>query len=415
MTDPLVSVVMATYGRGRHILPSIRSVLGQTLADFELLVVGDACTDETEAVVRGVGDARVRWLNLASRVGSQSGPNNAGIAAARGAIIAYLGHDDIWEPDHLERMAALYRSGKPPDFVVSGAIFHLPNALPGSEVTGLFADGADVRRFFFPPSSFSHPKPVIGRLGGWHMPMEIRAPVDEDLLLRAVEAGMRFRSTGAITLHKFAAGHRYLSYVAQSSDEQEAMLADLTDPGHAARVEAIVAAAQASGSYMRGSDRDFSRFAPGELAQANAARKGLRGAAAVPLGRGAVIRHQTEPGTLDWRDAPVLGFRLNRMNPRPRLLVPVTGGPARLRFLAACRDAGALGPIALRCNEATAVARPGRRWFGLFAWFARYEAEIQLHSDRPTVLELTLTEAQRPISRRRLAIGSLKLKPIQRD
>ena len=52
MTAPLISVVMATWGRGRHILPSIRSALGQSFRDFELLVVGDACTDETEAVVR---------------------------------------------------------------------------------------------------------------------------------------------------------------------------------------------------------------------------------------------------------------------------------------------------------------------------------------------------------------------------
>lgn len=413
MTGPLVSVVMATYGRGRHILPSVRSVLGQTLADFELLVVGDACTDETEAVVRGLGDARVRWLNLATRVGSQSGPNNAGIAAARGAIIAYLGHDDIWEPDHLERMAALYRSGNPPDFAVSGAIFHLPNALPGSEVTGLFADGAEVRRFFFPPSSFSHPKTVIERLGGWRMPMEIRAPVDEDLLLRAVAAGMRFRSTGAVTLHKFAAGHRYLSYLVQSSDEQTAMLADFSDPGHVARVEAIVAAARASGSYMRGSDRDFSRFAPGELAQANAARKGLRGAAAVPLGRGAVVRHKVEQGILDWRDAPVLGFRLNGVNPRPKLLLPVTGGRARLCFFAACREPAALGPIALTVNGEAAVARPGRRWYGLIAWFARYEVEVPLRPDGPSVMELHLSETQRAIpKRRRLAIGTLHLRPV---
>lgn len=412
MTGPQFSVVMATYGRGRHILPSVRSVLGQSLGDFELLVVGDACTDETEAVVRGIGDARVRWLNLATRAGSQSGPNNVGIEAARGAIIAYLGHDDIWEPDHLERLAALYRSGSPVDFAVSGAIFHLPNGLPGSAVTGIFEDGADVRRFFFPPSSFSHPKPVIRRLGGWRMPMDIRPPVDEDLLLRAVAAGMRFRSTGAITLHKFAAGHRYLSYVTQSSDEQAAMLADLADPGHAARVGAIVAAARECGSYMRGSDRDFSHVVPGALAQANAARKGLR-AAAVPLGRGAAIRHRVEPDTLDWKDAPVLGFRLNGANPRPKLLLPVTGGRARLRFVAACREAAALGPIALTVNAGAAVARPGRRWFGLIAWFARYEAEVALRPDGPSVLELHLNEAQRPIrGRRRLAIGTLHLRPV---
>lgn len=70
---PLFSVVMATYGRGRHIEPSIRSVLSQEFDNFELLVVGDHCTDETPDVVRTIDDARLRWFNLAARPGSQTG------------------------------------------------------------------------------------------------------------------------------------------------------------------------------------------------------------------------------------------------------------------------------------------------------------------------------------------------------
>jgi len=221
---PFFSVVMATHGRGRHILPSIVSVLRQDLPDFELLVVGDASTDETEAVVASVGDSRVRWLNITPRCGSQSGPNNAGIAAARGEVIAYLGHDDIWERDHLSRLAALYRSDCPPDFAVSGSIFHLPNGIPGSQVMGLFGEGEDISHYFFPPSSFSHRTSVTAAIGPWRMPMDCRAPVDEDFLLRALAVGMTFRSTGVVTLHKFAAGHRYLSYVRQESHEQDAML-----------------------------------------------------------------------------------------------------------------------------------------------------------------------------------------------
>lgn len=411
---PFFSVVMATYGRGRHILPSIRSVLGQSLADFELLVVGDACTDETEAVVRAVADPRVRWLNLESRWSSQSGPNNAGIEAAKGEVIAYLGHDDIWEPDHLSRLAALYRSDQPPDFAVSGSIFHLPNGIPGSQVMGLFDDGEDVSPYFFPPSSFSHRKAVTSVIGPWQRPADCRAPVDEDFLLRALAAGMTFRSTGAVTLHKFAAGHRYLSYVRQESWEQNAMLADLHASGHAERIAALIADARRLGSFMVKSDRDFSRYAPGELARRNAERKGLLSRAVTPLGRGLTLRHRVEEAALDWRARPVLGFRLNGRNPRPRLLVPVTGGRARLRFVAACRDAAALGPIDMTCNHSPVVALPGRCWHGLVAWFARYEVEIELQPDGPTILELHLSEAQRAIPKtRRLAVGPLQLRPIR--
>ncbi len=48
------------------------------------------------------------------------------------------------------------------------------------------------------------------------MPQDVRAPVDGDFLLRAAQADLTFASTGKITVHKFAAGHRYLSYLQQS-------------------------------------------------------------------------------------------------------------------------------------------------------------------------------------------------------
>ena len=66
-------------------------------------MVGDACADDSEQVVAAFGDPRIRWHNLPENCGNQYGPNNAGIAMARGRHIAYLGHDDIWLPDHLQR------------------------------------------------------------------------------------------------------------------------------------------------------------------------------------------------------------------------------------------------------------------------------------------------------------------------
>lgn len=413
LAPPVISVVMATYGRGRHILPSVRSVLRQDLPDFELLVVGDACTDETGAVVQGLGDPRLRWMNLDRRCGSQSGPNNAGIAAAAAGLVAYLGHDDIWEPDHLSRLLALFRSENSPDFAVSGGIFHLPNGIPGSSVTGIFPDGADISRHFFPPSSFAHTVAALRKTGPWRMPMEIRAPVDEDLLLRALAAGLRFRSTGAVTLHKFAAGQRYLSYVRQESEEQAQMLAALGTPEHRERVARIVDEARRLGTFMVGADRDFDRFAPGELAQRNATRKGLRPATARPLGQGATLRHPREEAALDWRRVPVLGFRRSKRNPRPRLLLPVTGGRAELRFVMVCRRRSGLGPLPLRVNGEPALARPGRRWFGLVGWVATYRAGIDLSAQDPTVIEFQFDGQGDPSARGPgVAIGPLRVLPV---
>ncbi|HEX9167457.1 MAG TPA: glycosyltransferase, partial [Roseiarcus sp.] len=75
----MVSVIIATYNWSTALRLAVHSVLGQTLQAFEILVVGDACTDDSEAVVAAFGDARIRWLNLAQNAGSQSGPNNAGL------------------------------------------------------------------------------------------------------------------------------------------------------------------------------------------------------------------------------------------------------------------------------------------------------------------------------------------------
>ena len=75
---PGVSVIIATYQRPQVLRRAIESVRASTTADWEVVVVGDACTDDTEAVVRRFGDRRIRFSNLERNFGEQSGPNNAG-------------------------------------------------------------------------------------------------------------------------------------------------------------------------------------------------------------------------------------------------------------------------------------------------------------------------------------------------
>ena len=79
MTDPglrrpNISIVMATHDRSRWLACAIRSVLRQTFRDWELIVVGDACTDDTEEVVAGFGDSRIRFLNLTGTLANKRGP-----------------------------------------------------------------------------------------------------------------------------------------------------------------------------------------------------------------------------------------------------------------------------------------------------------------------------------------------------
>ena len=127
-------------------------------------MVGDGCTDDTEEIVRGFCDSRIRWLNLPSNSGGQSAPNNAGIDNSTAPYIAYLGHDDIWFPTHLESLLAkLDQTGAD----LAGAIMILYGP-PGSGVrglTGVFARDRHSPCDFMPPSSILHKRDLVAKIG----------------------------------------------------------------------------------------------------------------------------------------------------------------------------------------------------------------------------------------------------------
>src|SRR5450432_2665306 len=101
-TTPLVSVIVATYNWSSVLRYAITSAQRQTVGNFELLVIGDGCTDDSAHVVESFHDPRFRWENLPHNSGHQTAANNKGLELARGKWISYLGHDDLWMPNHLE-------------------------------------------------------------------------------------------------------------------------------------------------------------------------------------------------------------------------------------------------------------------------------------------------------------------------
>lgn len=102
MSAPAVSVILPTFNRANTLSRAIRSVLAQTFADFELIIVDDGSTDHTASVVGQCNDSRVQYLPLETNSGC-SAARNAGIAVARGQWLAFQDSDDEWIVNKLEK------------------------------------------------------------------------------------------------------------------------------------------------------------------------------------------------------------------------------------------------------------------------------------------------------------------------
>ncbi|NEP15203.1 MAG: glycosyltransferase [Symploca sp. SIO2C1] len=102
----LVSVIIPAYNAQETILETIDSVLQQTFADFEVIIVDDGSQDSTLEIVSAITDSRLKVLSYPNAGACVS--RNRGFAEAKGEFIAFLDADDLWTPDKLEaQLAAL--------------------------------------------------------------------------------------------------------------------------------------------------------------------------------------------------------------------------------------------------------------------------------------------------------------------
>ncbi len=112
---PFFTVVIPTYNRSNLIEKTIRSVLSQSFTDFELLVVDDGSTDQTESVVKSISDSRLVYYKKENA--ERAAARNFGAKHAKGQYVTFLDSDDLFFPNHLsEAYSFINKNSNPPAF-----------------------------------------------------------------------------------------------------------------------------------------------------------------------------------------------------------------------------------------------------------------------------------------------------------
>jgi hypothetical protein len=165
-----VTILLPTHNRADVLGYAIQSALWQTERDFELLIVGDGCTDNTRDVVAAFPDPRIRWFDLPKAPLSGYANRNIALRQARGRYVAYAQDDDIMFPDHVERLiATIDASGT--DWAYSRPLFVTPDGVVLPFSINL-TQSDELKHFLetenYVPSTFvMHTRSALERVGFW--------------------------------------------------------------------------------------------------------------------------------------------------------------------------------------------------------------------------------------------------------
>lgn len=101
-----ISIIIPLYNCAKHLKHTVKAVIKQTHANWEMIIVNDASTDDSlEKAMEFADDSRIKILNLEKNAGVGAA-RNAGIALASGRYVAFLDSDDLWSNDKLEKQLA---------------------------------------------------------------------------------------------------------------------------------------------------------------------------------------------------------------------------------------------------------------------------------------------------------------------
>jgi glycosyltransferase involved in cell wall biosynthesis len=189
---PRFSVLMPTHNRADVLDFAIRSVLWQSASDFELLIVGDGCTDNTAEIVAQHKDPRIRWFDLPKAPYFGYANRNVALREARGEYVAFAAHDDLLLPDHLatlaseaERTQAEWLYSRPVWVSSDGVVVPFMVNLHNNDELNIFLTQYNS----LPASCVLHRRDCLDKYGYW--PEHFPVAADWRLWIRMIEGGRR--------------------------------------------------------------------------------------------------------------------------------------------------------------------------------------------------------------------------------
>jgi teichuronic acid biosynthesis glycosyltransferase TuaG len=192
---------MPAYNAEKFIAQSIESVIKQTYIHWELLIVNDGSTDHTEQIASqySKNDSRVRLISQPNR--KMGAARNAGLRCAKGAWVAFLDSDDLWDPKKLEKQIIASKEYPRVDVIYTdGWIFNdsdLENLDPYPTITGRVIQDREMynllyQKNYIPVLSVIAKKTVIDKVGFQDEGKNLQGCEDWDYWIRMALAGSDF-------------------------------------------------------------------------------------------------------------------------------------------------------------------------------------------------------------------------------
>ncbi|MFT4856741.1 MAG: glycosyltransferase involved in cell wall biosynthesis [Algoriphagus sp.] len=227
MKSPLISIIVATYNSSHVLRYAIQSVLDSDYQNWEMIIIGDYCTDDTESVVQSFDDSRIAFSNLDQNSGQQAKPTNVALGKVRGDYITFLNQDDLFFKDHLSScVEEIQKSGAEfmviPGIKISPSIpQELENNSFAAEMYAVHPKGEFSPHIFSIASTWFIHRDVPKKIGKWKMEKDAFVTPSQEWLFRAYTQNIRFHFPKKIGLLIIHSAERKGFYTENSSYEHD--------------------------------------------------------------------------------------------------------------------------------------------------------------------------------------------------